>query len=67
MVLYDSIWQDCQYTGRSTGAYILFYLGRTIYNCTHVPDIVTQSSHKSEYNAACTAVMNLEYSRMLNN
>ena len=26
----DSSWQDCPYTGRSTGAYIVFYQGRPI-------------------------------------
>ena len=27
MAFYDSSWQDCPDTGRSTGAYIIFYQG----------------------------------------
>ena len=38
----DSIWKDCPDTGRSTGAYILFYQGGPIYNGTHVPGTVAQ-------------------------
>ena len=30
-------WQDFPETGRSTGAYILFYLGKTIDHGTHLP------------------------------
>ena len=33
----DSSWQYCPYTRRSTGAYIIFYQGGTIYHVTHVP------------------------------
>ena len=29
--------QDCPDTGRSTGAYFIFYQGGPIYHCTHVP------------------------------
>ena len=32
----DSSWQDCPYTGRSTGAYIIFYQGGPIDHGTHV-------------------------------
>ena len=39
-----SIWQDCPDTGRSTGAYILFYQGGPIDHGTHVPGPVYQSS-----------------------
>ena len=34
---YDSSWQDCPYTGRSIGAYIIFYRGGPIYYGTYVP------------------------------
>ena len=44
----DSSWQDCPYTGRSTGAYIIFYQGGTIDHGTHVPGPVAQSSAESE-------------------
>ena len=61
----DSSWKDCPDTGRSTGAYIIFYQGGPIDHGTHVPVPVAQSSVESEYNAACTEVMALEHFRML--
>ena len=54
MAFSDSIWQYCPETGRSTGAYIIFYQGGTIDHVTHVPGPVAQSSAEIEYNAACT-------------
>ena len=65
MVFYDSSWQDCSDTGRSTVAYIIFYQCGTIDHFTHVPGPFDQSSAKSEYNAACTAVMDLAHFNML--
>ena len=61
----DSSWQDFPYTGRSTGAYIIFYQGEPIDHGTHVPRQVAQSSSESDYNTACTAVMFLAHFRML--
>ena len=61
----DSSWQDCPDTGRSTRAYIIFYQGGPIYDGTHVPGPVAQSSAESEYNAACTAGTALAHFRML--
>ena len=63
----DSSWQYCPYTGRSTGAYIIFYQGGTIYHGTHILGLVAKSSAESEYNVACTAVMDLANFRMLMN
>ena len=60
-----SSWQYCPDTGRSTGAYIIFYQGETINHGTHVTGPVAQSSAESEYNAACTAGMALAHFRML--
>ena len=54
-------------TGRSTGAYILFYHGGPIDHDTRVPGPVSQSSTESEHNAACTAGMALPHFRMLIN
>ena len=51
----DSSWQDCPETGRSTGAYIIFYQVRPIDHGKNVTGPVAQSSAESEYNAACTA------------
>ena len=65
MTFFDSSWQDCSYTGRSTGAYIIFYQGGPIDHSTNVPGPVYQSSAESEYNAAYTAGMALENFRML--
>ena len=41
---YDSSWQDCPDTGRSTGAYMIFYQDGPIYHGTNVPGPVAQSS-----------------------
>ena len=38
----DSSWQDCPDTGRSTGAYIIFYQRGKIYHGTPVPGPVAQ-------------------------
>ena len=65
MALYDSCWQDFTYTGRSKGAYIIFYQGGTINHGTNFPGPVFQSSAESEYNAACTARMALSHFRTL--
>ena len=46
----DSSWKDFPETGRSTGAYNIFYQGGPIYHGTHVPGPVAQSSAESEYN-----------------
>ena len=60
-----SSWQDCTETGRSTGAYIIFYQGGPIDHGTHVPGPFDQSSAESEYNVAFTAGMALSHFRML--
>ena len=67
MVFSDSIWWYFPDTGRSTGAYIIFYRGGPIEHGTHVPGPVFQSSKESDYNAVCTAIMALENFRMLIN
>ena len=61
----DSSRKDCPDTGRSTGAYNIFYQGGPIYHSKYVPGPVAQSSPESEYNAACTAGMDLSHFRML--
>ena len=65
MAFSDSSWKYFPDTGRSTGAYIIFYQGGPIDDVTHVPVPVAKSSAESEYNAACTAGMALAHSRML--
>ena len=61
----DSSQRDCPYTGRSTGAYIIFYQVGPIDHETHIPGPVAQSIEESEYNAACTTGMALAHFRML--
>ena len=65
MAISDYSWQDFPDTGRSTGAYIIFYQCGKIDHGTHVSGSVAQSSTESEYNVACTAGKDLENFRML--
>ena len=60
----DSSWQYFTDTRRSTGEYIIFFLGGPIDHDTHVPVPVAQSSAYSEYNAACTAGIALAHFRI---
>ena len=64
MAFSDSSWKIVD-TGISTGAYIIFYQGGPTDHGTHVPGPVTQYSAESEYNAACTAGMDLAHFRVL--
>ena len=64
MAFSDSSWKYCPDTGIRTGAYIILYQGGPIDHGTHVPGPVSQSSAKSEYNAACTEGMALAHFRM---
>ena len=61
----DYSWQDCSDTGRIKVAYVIVYKVGPIYHGTHVPGPVSQSSVESEYNAACTAGIDLAHFRML--
>ena len=67
MAFSDSSSDDCTDTGRSTGAYKIYYQGGPIDHGTHVPGPVAQSSAESEYNAECTAGITLAHFRMLVN
>ena len=53
----DSSRKYCPDTGRSIGAYIIFFRGGPIDHGTHVPGPVTQSIEESEYNSSCTEGM----------
>ena len=44
MAFSDSSWQDCPDTGRSTGAYIIYYQGVPIDHGKYVSGPVAQSS-----------------------
>ena len=67
MVLSDSTRKEFPDNRRSTGAYIVFYQGGPIDHFTHVPGPVSQSIAESEYNAVCTAGMDLEQFMIINN
>ena len=67
MAFNDSSWKYFPDTGRSIGAYIIFYQGGKIEHGTHVPGPVAQSSAESEYNAECTAATALAYFKVLIN
>ena len=65
VAFYVSSWPDFPDTGRSLGAYIIFYKGGPIDHGTHVPGPVAKSSAENEYNTACTAGMDLAHFGML--
>ena len=67
MVFYGSSWEDFTDTGRSTGAYILFYWGVPIDHFTHVPGPVAQSIADIESNSLHTVEMALAHFKTLNN
>ena len=60
-----SSWKGFPETGKSTRAYIIFHQGGPIDHVTHVIGPFSQSTAESEYNAACTAGMDLAHFRML--
>ena len=60
-----SSWQDCPDTGRITGYYTIFYQGGPIDHGIHVPGPVARYNSESEYNASCTAGMDLARFRIL--
>ena len=66
MAFSDSSQKYCPDTGRSTGAYIIFYQSGPIDHGTHVPGPVSQSSAESEYNAACiTGIASAHFSMLI--
>ena len=65
MYFSDYSWQYYPDTSISKGSYIIFYQGGPIDHGTHVPGPFDKSSAESEYNAACTAGMDLAHFRML--
>ena len=59
MVFSDYRYQYLPDTGRSIGAYFMFYQGGPIDHVTHVPGPVARSKEEIDYNEACTAGMDL--------
>jgi hypothetical protein len=61
----DSSWNDDQDSGRSTGCFIITYMGGIVDHGSNMPDPVTLSSAEAEYNEACVAFMAASHLRML--
>jgi hypothetical protein len=61
----DSSWNDDVDTGRSTGCFILTYMGGIVNHSSNTPDPVALSSAEAEYNEGCVAFMAASHLRML--
>jgi hypothetical protein len=61
----DSSWNDDQDSGRSTGCFIITYMGGIVDHSSSMPDPVALSSAEAEYNAGCVAFMAASHLRML--
>jgi hypothetical protein len=61
----DSSWNDDPDHGRSTGCFIITYMGGIVDHSSNVPDPVALSSAKAEYNEGCVAFMAGSHLRML--
>jgi hypothetical protein len=60
----DSSWNDDVDTGRSTGCFLIFYMGGVVDHSSNMPDPVALSSAEAEYNQACIATMALMHISM---
>jgi hypothetical protein len=60
----DSSWNDDVDTGRSTGCFLIFYMGGVVDHSSNIPDPVALSSAEAEYNQACIATMALMHISM---
>jgi hypothetical protein len=61
----DSSWNDDTDTGRSTGCFIITYMGGVVDHSSNMPDPVALSSAEAEYNEGCVAFMAASHLRML--
>jgi hypothetical protein len=61
----DSSWNDDVDHGRSTGCFLIFYMGGIIYHSSNLPDPIALSSAEAEYNQACLAVMATTHVNMI--
>jgi hypothetical protein len=60
----DSSWDDDVDHGRSTGCYIITYMGGVIDHSSNLPNPVALSSAEAEYNEGCLAMMATSHLRM---
>jgi hypothetical protein len=61
----DSSWNDDIDNGRSTGCFLIFYMGGIIDQSSNLPDPVALSSAEAEYNQAYIAVMATTHANMI--
>jgi hypothetical protein len=61
----DSSWNDDADTGRSTGCFIIIYMGGIVDHSSNMPEPVALSSAEAEYNEGCVAFMAASHLRML--
>jgi hypothetical protein len=61
----DSLWNDDQDSGCSTGCFIITYMGVVVDHSSNLPDPVALSSAEAEYNAGCIAMMAASHLQML--
>ena len=61
----DSSWNDDMDTGRSTGCFLMIYMGGVIDHSSNLPNPVALSSAEAEYNEGCIAFMAGSHLRML--
>jgi hypothetical protein len=61
----DSSWDDDIDHGRSTGCYIITYMGGVVDHSSNLPNPVALSSAEAEYNEGCLAMMATSHLRML--
>jgi len=63
----DSSWHDDVDSGRSTGCYLIAYMGGIVDHSSNMPGPVAMSSAEAEYNEACLATMGLSHIQMFEN
>jgi len=61
----DSSWNDDIDAGRSTGCFMIIYMGGGVEHSSNMPDPVASSSAEAEYNEACLACMATAHLRQL--
>jgi len=61
----DSSWDDDVDHGRSTGCYIITYMGGVVDHSSNLPNPVALSSAEAEYNEGCLTMMAISHLRML--
>jgi hypothetical protein len=61
----DSSWNDDVDRGRSTGCYIITYMGGIVDHSSNLPTPVALSSAEAEYNEGCLAMMATSHLCML--